>query len=267
MSSRYMKFHFSIILAVVLAITGCSKVDLTASIEKTKSLLKERKLEEADKTITKCLPAAEKSPQILVLAALAKANKKDKSDFLAIIDQAQEAFKETEDSESLTLLGRACYEADELKLSVDFLEQSLELNPNDLYTVTLLISAEYKSFKSMRSYSKNNKYFQLAKKFESLRDSVQFYNLEAIILAVNPMFDVRTDRTQVEQKLMTAMLKDKKNPTTLLNLAVVYDIYFNKKRKAHGLYELYLEAVKLLPPDNTQVDKVQRRMTVLQTEI
>lgn len=254
-------------LILLSLLTSCAKVDLESSIEKTKALLKEQKLEEADATITPCLPAAKNNPKILVLAALAKANKQDKEDFLNVITQAKEAFADTTDSQSLALLGRACIEAKELTSAIEFLEQSLFIDPDNIYTVTLLINAEYRSFESMRRYSMNNSHFKRADKFMELKESIQYFNLDALIQVHNPSFDMKEHKDEVEQKLMKAMAIDQKNPTTLLNLAVCYDTFFRNKRRAHGYYKLYLDAVKLLPPDNTQQDKVKRRMTVLKSEI
>jgi tetratricopeptide (TPR) repeat protein len=263
-----MKIYYITLTFLALITSGCNQIDVKASIEKTKLLIKDRKLAEADREITPCLPAAVNSPQIYVLAALAKATKENNADFLSIIEQAQAAFADSTDDKSLTLLARACIEANELEKAISFLEQSLAINPDDLYTVTLLIHTEFTHFgPKLRSYSMNNKYLKKATRFEALKNSVQYYNLQAITQVVNPRFNSKTDRIAVEQKLMKAMALDSKNPATLLNLAVVYDVYFQKKKKAHGLYGLYLKAVKLLPPDNTQADKVQRRMTLLQSEI
>ena len=261
-----MKFLLALLVCLSL-ITSCAKVDLKSSIEKTKALLKEQKLEEADATITPCLPAAKNNPKILVLASLAKANKEDKKDFNQVISKARESFADSNDSQSLTLLGRACLEANELTFAIEFLEQSLLIDPDNIYTVTLLINAEYRSFESMRRYSMKNKYFKLADRFTELKESIQYFNLDALIQAHNPSFDMKMQKDDVEQKLMRAMAKDKKNPTTLLNLAVCYDTFFRNKRRAHGYYQLYLDSVKLLPPDGTQQDKVKRRMTVLKSEI
>ena len=263
-----MRFLFAS-FAIVLLLTGCTKIDLKASIEKTVSLIKEGNLAEADKAITPCLPAAEKTPKILVLAALAKANNENKKDFLAIIKQAEELYKDSNDSQSLTLLGRACLEAKEYETAIAFLEQSMLIEPNNIYTVSLLINAEYKSYVSIRRYSMKNKYFKLAQSFDELKKSMQYYNLSALIQVNNPSFDSQDakQKSQVNQKPMSARSIDDKDPTTLLNLAVANDVFFKNKSRAYGLYELYLEAVKLLPPDNTQQDKVKRRMTVLKPEI
>ena len=57
---------------------------------------------------------------------------------------------------------------------------------------------------------------------------------------------------------------DKKNPTILLNLAVISDAVFNQKGRAMTYYNQYLEAVKLLPKEKTQSEKVRRRLTELQ---
>jgi len=263
-----MKYFLSSLILSSLILCGCNQVDVKASMEKAKQLIKDQKLDEAEKVINPCLPAAKNSPQILVLAALSKANKKKKEDFLTIIGQAKEAFKDSEDDQSLTLLGRACIEAKKYESAISFLEQSLNVNGDDLYTVALLIHAEYNFHQpKLRSYSLKNKHLNKAKKFVELRESIQFYNLTAITQVVNPNFDIAKDRFEVEGKLMKAMMKDQKDPATLLNLAVVYDIYFQKKQRAYGLYGQYLKAVKLLPPDHTQAEKVQRRMTVLQSEI
>lgn len=262
-----MRFLFAS-LALALLLTGCTKIDLKASIEKTVSLIKEGHLAEADKTITPCLPAAKNNPKVLVLAALSKANNEDKKEFNEVIKLAEEAFKDSNDSQSLTLLGRACLEAEQYDSSIAFLEQSM-LVDSDVYTASLLINAEYKSFKSIRSYSMKNRYFKLTQQFDELKKSMQYYNLSALIQVNNPSFDSQDakQKNQVNQKLMTARSINDKDPTTLLNLAVANDVFFKNKSRAYGLYQLYLETVKLLPPDNTQQDKVRRRMTVLKTEI
>ena len=69
-----------------------------------------------------------------------------------------------------------------------------------------------------------NQHMKLAEKFKSLRNSLEYYNLQAVTTAYTGI-----NRSLIINNFQKAYQIDKKNPTILLNLAVISDAVFNQK--------------------------------------
>ncbi|NQZ59357.1 MAG: hypothetical protein HRT88_18045, partial [Lentisphaeraceae bacterium] len=94
---------------------------LKQEIATTVDLLKAEEWKQAELQIKPCLAAAEKSPRIYVLAALAKAGSDKKQEVTSLVDKALELIDEIpEEAESFTQLGQACFR-------VGYNERALEL--------------------------------------------------------------------------------------------------------------------------------------------
>jgi tetratricopeptide (TPR) repeat protein len=248
-------------------LVSCSKIDVPRSLEQTKTQLKEENWEGAVATITPCLPAARNTPEIYVLAALSNANAGNKKTALDLCQQAQSAFDQlgSPSAEAYAHIGAALISCEEFDEAVKVLEKSLSQEPQNVYAASLLIEAEYHFYlknQNLRKYALLNKHLKRAGQYKELKDSVEFYNLLAVTSALGFGFD----RDLIEKNLTKAYLKNKKNPVTLLNLAVIYDSVFKKHKRAAGFYKMYLEAVKYQPSDDTQEAKVRRRLTTLRNQ-
>ena len=137
----------------------------------------------------------------------------------------------------------------------------------------MLVAAEHQLFLSrkrrgwsQRNYIQKNKYLKYAGQLKELNETLEFYNLTAVSECLSSNFDstLFEERYSIEKKLTKAHFINKKEHAIILNLAVCYDIYFKKKARAVGFYKMYLELVKLLPPDQTQATKVERRLSQLE---
>ena len=238
---------------------SCNKVNIPKSINKTQELLKAEKFKEAEETIIPCLDAGKNNPRILILQALALAGQEKAEETSLVIDQALALLEGSDDSEALTHLGQAYIKIGKFKEAQGLLEQSIKKDPKNAYTAAILIEAEMKGAKSLRQFALKNKHLKLAEKFPELRNSINYLNLKAITNALGLSFS----REYVIQTLQKAYNKEKNNPAVLLNLAYIYDQVEQIPGRATKYYELYLTAVKLLPPEKTQADKVKRRLTYL----
>ena len=257
-SWKFMKIlYFSLFFSLIF--TSCSKIDVKELITKTQALLSQGDYKNADLEISKCKKHFDQKPKLLVLAALAKAGNNKSEEALLIIQKAQKIFIEKKDSEALTHLGYASYIIKDYSLAMELLLSSWELNPENIYTATLLINTEFKILKESRKYALRNKHLNIVEKFDSLKNSIQYLNILAVTKAVTNI-----DRSYIIRKLGKACKINPNDPTTLLNLAVISDSVFDQKRRALTYYNKYLEAVEMLPKDNTQIKNVQRRVTELQ---
>jgi tetratricopeptide (TPR) repeat protein len=253
-----MKVTLFILLFSIL-LSSCNKLNIKESLEKAQASLNSGQYEEAENEVSKCMDVAKKKPRIYVLAALAKVGNDKKDEALKLVDKALPLFEEAQDAEAIAHLGLVCLKAEDYAKAMDVLTLSWNINPENVYTATLLINAEFKSLKEPRKYAMRNQHMKLAEKFKSLRNSLEYYNLQAVTTAYTGI-----NRSLIINNFQKAYQIDKKNPTILLNLAVISDAVFNQKGRAMTYYNQYLEAVKLLPKEKTQSEKVRRRLTELQ---
>jgi tetratricopeptide (TPR) repeat protein len=249
----------SVILIISFLFVSCNKVDLKSSLINAQEHIKSGEFEKADTEISKCLSAAADKPEIYILAAIAKAENGDKEEALKIVNIAEPLFQQQQNAEALAHLGYACLKIEEYDKALEILSKSSNIDPENIYTVTLLINAEYQILKEPRKYAMRNNYMKLAERFPALKNSLEYFNLKAVTKAFTGI-----DRTYIIQNLSEAYKIDSKNATILLNLAVINDSVFNQKNRAVTYYNKYLERVRLLPKDDTQSEKVKRRLTELQ---
>ena len=270
-----------ILLLTLVLLASCSKVDLKTEVAAAAQLLKAEEWKSAELQLERLMAAADNSPQIYVMAALAKAGSDKKQEVTSLIEKALKVIEEKpEEAESFAQLGRACLMVGYNERALELLQKSNALRPDDLYVIQLLVAAERNIFLSrkksqayrglsQRNYLQRNQYLNYAGKFDELNKSLQFYNLTAVSECLSASFDSKQfeHRYSIEQKLTKAHLINKKEHAIILNLAVCYDIYFKKKSRAVGFYKMYLDLVKLLPPDQTQATKVERRLSQLEPQL
>lgn len=243
-------------------LASCSKIDLAKEIAASKELIKQKNYKEAEEKLEKLKSAQKNNPRIIVLRALAKAGSDKKIAVLNLVTEAKDLIpKEVEEAESFTQLAVACYMVAHYDTAIELLKISDGLRADDVFTITMLIKTEYQilTSKSSRRYAIDNQYKKIADRHEELNKTLEFFNLSAVIEVLRPEYNP----ISVEEKLTKAYKMDPKNPAAVLNLAIIYDMYFKKYKRAIGLYNYYLSIVKLLPPDQTKATEVERRLTQL----
>lgn len=249
----------TIALTLILLVVSCKKVDVQEVVNNTQQLIKDGKFVEAETALTPCLEAGKGNPRIYVLLALATAGQNKVELTHSYAAKALPLFDEKPDAEAMTHLGQAYLNIKDYTKALEVLELSNSIAPDSEYTVALLIEAEMKSFSSLRSYALRNKYLKLAEKFPSLRDSSSYLVIRAVTNALGP----NLNRSFIAQSLSQAYLKEKNSPAVLLNLGFIYDQIYRNPKRAISYYESYLKAVAMLPPEQTQMDKVKKRIIML----
>ena len=178
--------YFTLCLCLLLS---CGKIDLSTEITDSAELIKQEKYKEAEEKLERLKTAYKKTPRLIVLVALTKAGLDKKQEVLNLVKDATDLIEEKpEEAESFTQLGVACYMVGYFDEAIKLLNISNGLRPDDIYTITMLIKAEYDLLapKSSRGYAIRNQYKKLADPHEELNKTLEYYNLSSVIEILKP---------------------------------------------------------------------------------